>query len=184
MMKRHMVAIVVCCLTVGGGNLVLAQEATQVPQVELSPAEQKLSDQLTNAVLVGRFSVDRNPNGNPKPERYTISAITKIGDGKWIVQSRVTYGDIDVPVPVPVEIHWAGDTPVLQVTDLTIPLIGSQFTARVMFYGDRYAGSWAHGKVGGHMWGHIESMPGETPSEPESSDADSAPSTSESPSSR
>ncbi len=30
------------------------------------------------------------------------------------------------------------------------------FTSRVMVYGDRYAGTWQHDKVGGHMWGHIE----------------------------
>jgi hypothetical protein len=30
------------------------------------------------------------------------------------------------------------------------------FTARVLFYEDRYAGTWQHGKVGGHMFGKIE----------------------------
>ena len=173
MMKRELAVIVVFCLFVGAvPDGVAAQDTPAVPEVAMTPTEQKLADQLTNAVLVGRFSVDRNPNGNPKPERYTIRGLTKIGEGKWIVQSRVTYGDIDVPVPVPVDIYWAGDTPVLQVTDLTIPLIGSQFTARVMFYGDRYAGSWAHGKVGGHMWGHIETMPEEESSETEPSTTD------------
>ena len=30
------------------------------------------------------------------------------------------------------------------------------FTVRVFFYGDRYAGTWQHGSVGGHMSGRIE----------------------------
>ena len=43
----------------------------------------------------------------------------------------------------------------MSLTNLTIPVLGT-FTARVMFYGNRYAGTWQHGKVGGHMWGTIE----------------------------
>ena len=79
------------------------------------------------------------------------------------MQARVTYGKIDVPVPVPVQVKWAGDTPVLQVTDLSIPLIGDAFTARVMFYENYYAGAWWHGKVGGQMWGKIEKSDETTP---------------------
>jgi len=26
----------------------------------------------------------------------------------------------------------------------------------VLIYGDRYAGTWQHDKVGGHLWGRIE----------------------------
>ena len=36
-----------------------------------------------------------------------------------------------------------------------VPTLGT-FTARVLFYGDRYVGTWQHGKVGGHMFGKIE----------------------------
>ena len=32
----------------------------------------------------------------------------------------------------------------------------STFTVRVFFYGDRYAGRWQHGAVGGHLSGRIE----------------------------
>ena len=53
----------------------------------------------------------------------------------------------------------------IQVTDLKIPLVGEGFTARVLFYGDRYAGTWQHGKIGGHMWGTIESAMSAEPAE-------------------
>ncbi len=43
----------------------------------------------------------------------------------------------------------------VSLTDLTIPGLGT-FTARVLFYEDRYAGTWQHGKVGGHMFGKIQ----------------------------
>lgn len=123
--------------------------------VELNEQEQAFQELLSNAVLVGTFSIDGR-DGTPKPERYTISGVTKVRGDRWIVQARITYGDTDIPVPVPVQVNWAGDTPMISVTNLTIPLVGSQFTSRVLFYGDRYAGTWQHGKVGGHMWGRIE----------------------------
>jgi hypothetical protein len=46
----------------------------------------------------------------------------------------------------------------MSLTDLTIPGVGT-FTSRVMFYGDRYAGTWQHGDHGGLFWGTIEKKP-------------------------
>ncbi len=122
----------------------------------LTEAEQAFVDLLTNAVLVGRFSIDGLENANPHPERYEIKKVSKIRGKYWSVEARIVYGQFDVIVPVPVEVHWADDTPVISLTDLKIPGLGEGFTTRVLFYEDRYAGSWYHGKVGGHMWGKIE----------------------------
>ncbi len=130
--------------------------AESAPAAELNDLERAFVEQMAGAALVGVWSVDGKEGRTPASERYAISKVMKLKDDNWIVQARVTFGDIDVPVPVPVKMHWAGDTPVLSVTNLTIPLIGSEFTARVMFYEGRYAATWQHGKVGGHMWGRIE----------------------------
>ena len=51
-------------------------------------------------------------------------------------------------------VKWAGDTPVISLTNKAIPGFGT-FTARVMFYGDEYAGTWSGGSHGGLMWGKI-----------------------------
>lgn len=144
------------------------------PAIQLNDAEQSFVEQMTSAVMVGRFSIDAKPDLNPQPERYAIQSVTKVSETDWIVQARITYGKYDLPVPVPVKLLWAGDTPVLQVTDLKIPLMGEGFTARVMFYKNRYAGSWYHGKVGGHMWGTIEKadMPEPPPNPPAASQDD------------
>lgn len=139
-----------------GPRIVVGQEQVPSNETELSAAEQQFVELLTKATLVGSFGVDGREERAPQPERYSIESVTKTSGENWIVQARITYGKYDVPVPVPVQVFWAGDTPVLQVTDLKIPLMGEGFTARVMFYRDRYAGSWYHGKVGGHMWGKIE----------------------------
>lgn len=111
------------------------------------------------------FSIDGR-TGSPKEERYEISEVRKVAPGKadnfvWLITSRIKYGDKDVKIPVPVEVRWAGDTPMIQLTNTTIPLMGT-FTARVMIYKDRYAGTWQHDAVGGHMWGKIEKAPEST----------------------
>ena len=44
----------------------------------------------------------------------------------------------------------------VMLTDYSVPALGT-FTARVLFYDDRYAGTWQHGQeVGGHLFGRIE----------------------------
>jgi hypothetical protein len=109
--------------------------------------------------LVGRFTVTGKENGNPRPEEYTISRAVKLPEGDaWLIQARIRYGDKDVSVPVPVEIKWAGDTPVITLTNLTLPGLGT-FTSRVVIYEGRYAGTWQHGEVGGHLFGTIEKLP-------------------------
>jgi hypothetical protein len=132
-----------------------AQDAKPEP-VELNEQEQAFVELLSGSALVGQFTVDGRENQNTKPERYGISRVIKTGDDNWIMEARITYGDTDVPLPVPVKVNWAGDTPVLSVTNLELPLIGGNFTSRVMFYGDRYAGTWQHNQIGGHMFGTIE----------------------------
>lgn len=132
-----------------------AQEADD-DSSPLTEQEQAFVELLSGSALVGQFTVDGRDNGNDRMERYGISRVVKVAGDDWIVEAQITYGETDVRVPVPVKVHWAGDTPVLSVTDLEIPLVGGGFTSRVMFYGDRYAGTWQHNQVGGHMFGKVE----------------------------
>lgn len=115
--------------------------------------ETKLAETLTGAALVGTFSVDGREGA--KPERYEIASAKKLEGDNWVVTARIKYGDNDVSVPLVVKMLWAGDTPILTLDDLTIPGLGT-FTSRVMFHGDRYAGTWQHGDHGGHLWGKIQ----------------------------
>lgn len=138
------------CLHISG--IATAQDA----EAPLNEEEQAFVELLSGSALVGQFTVDGRENGDNKPERYGIARVIKVEDDDWIVEAQITYGDTDVRVPVPVKVNWAGDTAVLSVTDLEIPLVGGGFTSRVVFYGDRYAGTWQHNQVGGHMFGKIE----------------------------
>jgi hypothetical protein len=122
---------------------------------ELTEREADFAKRLSPVTLVGQFSIDGKEGA--KVERYVISKAEKLKGNQWMITARIQYGDKDVELPVVVDIVWAGDTPVLSLTDLTLPGLGT-FTSRVMFHGDRYAGTWQHDAVGGHMWGKLEAV--------------------------
>lgn len=121
---------------------------------------------LTGVRLVGRFTIDPPPGagagGEREPareEEYVISAVTKLGDGDWwTVLARIRYGTVDLTLPVPVEVKWAGETPVITLDKVTVPGLGT-FSSRVVLDGSRYAGTWQHDAVGGHMFGRILPVP-------------------------
>jgi hypothetical protein len=115
--------------------------------------EQAFADKLSDSTLVGTFTIDGKEG--TKPDRYRIVSARKKKDNDWIFTAKMKVGDNEADVPIPIKVYWADDTPVMSLTDLTIPGVGT-FTARVMFYGDRYAGTWQHGDHGGTFAGLIE----------------------------
>jgi hypothetical protein len=144
-----------------GALVAVGEDAKPAPVATaeaLSPAEQAFADLLTGADMVGSFTVD-GKEADPKQDRYSITKAVKMKGNTWAIHARIKYGDVDITVPVAVQVDWAQDTPVLAVTDLKIPGLGSEFGSRILFHGDRYAGTWQHGKVGGHMWGRVERTP-------------------------
>ncbi len=156
-MPRTLLALSLVCVPL----CVQAEDKPAVP--DRAALEKDFSAKLSGSVLVGKFTVDGKENQNPSEERYEIGKVAKLEGDDWIVTSRIKYGKYDVTVPIKLQVFWAGDTPVMSLTDLEIPALGT-FTARVMFYGDRYVGTWQHGKVGGHMFGRLEQAPAEAES--------------------
>ncbi len=116
--------------------------------------ERKFAESLTGATLAGHFTVDGR-NGAPSEDRYTISKVTKLEGEVWKFDVRIVYGQHDVTLPLPLTVKWAGDTPVITLTDLAIPGLGT-YTARVLIYRGQYAGTWSASDHGGEMWGRIE----------------------------
>ena len=133
---------------------------SSVPQASLPELERRFAEQLTGAALVGQFTIAGREDRPASPERYELASVEKVGDHDWRFNARIKYGNIDVTLPVVTTVMWAGDTPMITITDFTIPSLGT-FTARILFYGDRYTGTWQHGKFGGHMFGKIEKGVGE-----------------------
>jgi len=134
-----------------------SQVAVPLDQAAL---EKKFAEDLSGVVFTGSYSV--TTGGKEKPaemEKYTITRVSKVKDKEdsWLFVTRIQYGKTDLEIPLALPVKWAGDTPVITLTNLTIPALGT-FTSRVMIYGDRYAGTWQHGKTGGHLWGKIEKI--------------------------
>ena len=133
---------------------------------EQAELEKRFSERMSNVVMTGHFTVEGKEADQPlKPETYEIESVTKAQGDYWVFLVRIKYGEKDVKLPITLKVLWAGDTPMVTLTNLTIPGLGEDFTSRVLFYEDRYAGTWQHGKVGGHLFGRIEKI------EPEKADA-------------
>ena len=136
-------------------TLCLAQESMPIVEPQ-NPLIEKLSNAISNTKWTGSFTLT-GKEGNPKTETYEIKDAQYQGDDKWLLTARIAYGDRDVTVPIPLEIKWAGRTPVITVDNLTIPSMGT-FDARVLMRRGSYAGTWAHGDKGGHLFGKYEKL--------------------------
>lgn len=161
-------------MVVGSLAAGLLSPASSVAQEAAAPADDtpvagddqrarfaSFTEAMTNVKLVGAFTVDGPEEGKLVRDEYTITSVTKAPKGDlWIVSARIRYGTVDLTVPVPVEVKWAGKTPVITLDAVTIPGLGT-FSSRVVIDGTRYAGTWQHDAVGGHMFGKI--VPVEAP---------------------
>ena len=139
-----------------GEDAAKPQPKAEAPAVEMNERERAFAEMLSGAVLVGKFTIDGQADGSLAAEKYTINRAFKKQGHDWVVEARIIYGQVDLPVPVPVHVDWADETAVLSVTDLSIPLLGEKFGARILFHEGRYAGTWSHDKVGGHFFGKVE----------------------------
>ncbi len=117
--------------------------------------ERKFEESMRNVSMVGFFTASDQPAGKLSEDRYVIDKIVKDEGDIWIFHARIQYGKHDTPVRLPVPVKWAGDTPVISVTKMAIPLMGT-FNARVLIYDGHYAGTWDGAGHGGQMFGRIE----------------------------
>jgi hypothetical protein len=115
--------------------------------------EKNFERMMSGVTLVGH-STSTNKDGVSPEERYRIEKVSKVAGDTWLFQAHMKFGSHDVTLPVPVAIKWAGDTPMITLTDLALPGLGT-FTARILLYRDRYAGTWSAKDHGGEMFGAI-----------------------------
>ena len=128
-----------------------------VDPASLTDLERQFTERMRDVTMIGSFTVAGREDRTPRPDRYDISSVEKVGDDLWRFNAKMDCcgmgGSGAIPIVVPM--RWVADTPVIMMTDTSLPGIGT-FTVRVFFYGDRYSGTWQHGRVGGHMSGRIE----------------------------
>ncbi len=122
----------------------------------LTDAERQFVGRMRDVSLVGSFTIDGREDRTPRSDSYDIFSVEKVGTDLWRFNAKMECCGINgAAIPVVVPLRWSGDTPMIMMTDTSLPGLGT-FTVRVLFYEDRYAGTWRHGTTGGHMWGRIE----------------------------
>jgi hypothetical protein len=121
----------------------------------LTEAERQFAERMRNVSMIGTFTLTGRADRTPSPDRYDISSVEKVGDNLWRFNAYMDCCGVNGKIPIVVPMQWNGDTPMIMMTDTSLPGLGT-FTVRVFFYGDRYAGTWQHDDRGGHMSGRIE----------------------------
>jgi len=155
LLKFGVVGVLLAVMFAAGWLVAKSGVGQGVDPASLTDLERDFAERMQNVALVGHFTIDGREDVGGRPERYEIASVTKVGENDWRFDARIAYGNTDVTLPVTVPIVWAGDTPMISITDFEIPTLGT-FDTRLIFHDDRYAGSWQHGEFGGLMYGTIE----------------------------
>ena len=99
--------------------------------VDLSHAEKQFQDVLANVTLTGYYV--QGDNSQLHEDRYVIERVSKVKDDLWKFEARIQYNKQDMKVAMSFPVKFAGDTPVISLTNFTVPGFGA-FTARVVIY--------------------------------------------------
>lgn len=146
--------VLIWTIAVLGVAVLVFTFARQRTSVAAEDLDRQFEQMITGVTLVGRSTtVGRDELSSE--ERYVIEGVTRMAGDTWLIRSRFQYASRDIPIIIPVQVKWAGDTPVLCLSDFTIPAMGT-FSARVVFFRDQYAGTWSAEKYGGQMFGRLE----------------------------
>jgi hypothetical protein len=152
-----MTMVVVLALAIFGGGWLVGRLGigSAVKPASLTALERQFTERMSDVTMVGSFTIAGREDRAPRADRYEISSVEKVGDDLWRFNARMQCCGVNGAIPVVVPMRWNGDTPMIMMTDTSLPGLGT-FTVRVFFYGDRYAGTWQHGAIGGSMSGRIE----------------------------
>jgi len=118
----------------------------------LNQLEKEFQDSLAGATLEGQSTHDGKPG--VAEDHYNIERVEKTSGDNWTFYVRMNMQGKEVTLPLPIEVKWAGDTPVITLTDKSMPGMGT-YTARVVIYRGNYAGTWSGRNGGGKIFGKI-----------------------------
>jgi hypothetical protein len=149
--------VVVLLLAIFGGGWLVGRLGigSAVRPASLTDLERQFTERMRDVTLIGSFTVAGREDRPPRSDRYDIASVDKVGDDLWRFSAVMHCCGVNGAIPVVVPMRWNGDTPMIMMTDTSLPGLGT-FTVRLFFYGDRYAGTWQHGAIGGQMSGRIE----------------------------
>ena len=152
-LKISVLAVLLLVMFAGGWLAGRTGLGAAVDTQSLEDRERQFAERMRGVSLVGSYNTAGRDRTSP--DRYDIASVEKVGQDLWRFNARMDCCGINGNIPIVVPVRWVGDTPMIMMTDTTLPGIGT-FTVRLFFYGDRYAGTWQHGERGGLMSGRIE----------------------------
>lgn len=135
-MKSVRFSLLLFVFTVATGISALAQGDSDV--------EAKFIAMLKNATLKGTWAPVQNAQlGTAKvDEGYRIARVQKKDGDNWTLVSLVSYQGKDIEYPFPAVVKFAGDTAVLILDNVRAGRGAANWSARVLFHENVYAGSW------------------------------------------
>src|SRR5712692_3492898 len=123
--------------------LLILSALAQESQPALTPAEKEFQESMSGVTLNGHYT--RQDGNGLSDDKYTIERVSKVKGDLWRFEARVQYSGHDVKIPVELQVKWAGDTPVITLTNAAVGGMGS-FTVRIVVYKVKYAGTWSSEK--------------------------------------
>jgi len=130
----------------------LAATCLAAQTVALTDLEREFEKAMEGVVLEGQSTHDGKPGLSE--DKYSIDKVVKTGDEQWTFYARIEAQGQTMTIPLPLQVKWAGDTPVITLTNQGLPGMGS-YSARVLIYRGQYAGTWSGKSSGGKVFGHI-----------------------------
>jgi hypothetical protein len=111
---------------------------------ENSNVETNFIAMLKNATLKGTWApVQQAQIGAAKgDDSYRVSRVVKKEGDNWLVYSLFTYQGKEIEFPIPAVVKFAGDTAVLILDNVRAGQGAANWSARVLFHDNVYAGRW------------------------------------------
>lgn len=130
--------------------------------------ESKFIAMLNNATLKGTWApVQQGKLGGERGnDSYRIARATKSDDGKWTIFTVISAGDRQIEFPIAASVKFAGDSAVLILDNVRASPGKANWSARVIFHDDVYAGRWwetSNKEHGGTIAGTITREPAKKP---------------------
>ena len=154
-MKPAWSLAIVCLCSVAAMRAAADEPAEKKPPVpDRETLIKQFEESMSGATLVGYFTLNgQEATKGLKEEKYKLKSVKKLKHGDYW-QFDYEHGDGGKTTTLPLEIKWAGDTPVITLTDVLVPGAAT-FTARVLFYRNEYAGTWSASDHGGRIFGKV-----------------------------
>src|SRR4029450_2769102 len=117
---RFLIAVVLILFAFAVGWLAAKTGlGSTVNPASLTQLERHFTERMEDSALVGRFTVSGREDQPARPDRYDISSVEKGGDNRGGFHPPIRYRAVAVTLPIVVTMVWAGDTPMITLTDFT-----------------------------------------------------------------